>query len=113
MDCNGSTHQQRFAERQLLPTIKTPKKETKLLTTRGGGIMEESLSMQSKKLQKGVFRMNSVMKQTTQAALFVKGVCRTASYMAIGPLVAVEKLPPCNTAAAQGFGLSGALLSKN
>ena len=95
MDCNGSTHQQRFAEWQLLPTIKTPKKETKLLTTRGGGggIMEESLSMQSKKLQKGVFRMNSVMKQTTQAALFVKGVCRTASHMAIGPLVAVESFP--------------------
>lgn len=93
MDCNDSTHQQRFAEWQLLPTIKTPKKETKLLTTRGGGIMEESLLMQSKKLQKGVFRMNSVMKQTTQAALFVKGVCRTASHMAIGPLVAVESFP--------------------
>ena len=46
--------------------------------------MEESLSMQSKKLQKGVFRMNGVMKQTTQAALSVKGVCRTASHMAIG-----------------------------
>ena len=28
--------------------------------------------------------MNSVMKQTTQAALFLKGVCRTASHMAIG-----------------------------
>lgn len=37
--------------------------------------------------------MNSVMKQTTQAALFVKGVCRTASHMAIGPLVAVESFP--------------------
>ena len=55
--------------------------------------MEESLSMQSKKLQKGVFRMNSVMKQTTQAALFVKGVCRTASHMEIGPLVAAKNSP--------------------
>ena len=67
MDCNGSTHQQRFAEWQLLPTSKTQKKEKKLLTTRGGGggIMEDILSMQSKRLQKGVFMMNDVMKKNS------------------------------------------------
>ena len=106
MDCNDSTHQQRFAEWQLLPTIKKQKKEAKTLDNSregGGDIMEESLSVQSKKLQKGVFRMNGVMKQTTQAALFVKGVCRTASHIAIGPLVAVESFPLQHDSGSLGY----------
>ena len=47
--------------------------------------------------------MNSVMKQTTQAALFVKGVCRTASHIAIGPLVAVESFPLQHDSGSLGY----------